>query len=222
MQYGERDGVRGKALSKPEGAFRGSLGGMKRTSRRPRRNPSPLDNPAFRRWFGTSKVVDERGEPLVVYHGTNAPAFDVFDVTRGAGFFGTGIYVTPDKRAAEDYGESVIALYAKAEKPIDLTGDADAAMSRLLQYGVEAPYKNLRTMTEYEVRARKLREDILAAGFDSALIETADGVFGWVLFHAGQVKSATDNVGTYDPDDPSILKNRRASRRPRRSSRRSR
>lgn len=32
---------------------------------------SPLSNPAFRRWFGDSKVVDASGEPLVVYHGTN-------------------------------------------------------------------------------------------------------------------------------------------------------
>jgi hypothetical protein len=31
---------------------------------------SPLDSPAFRRWFGNSVVVDANGEPLVVYHGT--------------------------------------------------------------------------------------------------------------------------------------------------------
>ena len=30
----------------------------------------PTDSPEFRRWFGDSKVVDENGEPLVVYHGT--------------------------------------------------------------------------------------------------------------------------------------------------------
>ena len=28
-----------------------------------------IDTPAFRRWFGDSKVVDENGEPLVLYHG---------------------------------------------------------------------------------------------------------------------------------------------------------
>ena len=28
------------------------------------------DSPAFQRWFGDSKVVDVRGRPLVVYHGT--------------------------------------------------------------------------------------------------------------------------------------------------------
>ncbi|MCL2282499.1 MAG: hypothetical protein FWC26_04195, partial [Fibromonadales bacterium] len=30
------------------------------------------DSPFFKRWFGDSKVVDEQGKPLVVYHGTNA------------------------------------------------------------------------------------------------------------------------------------------------------
>ena len=32
----------------------------------------------FKRWFGDSKVVDEDGKPLVVYHGTDAD-FTVFD-----------------------------------------------------------------------------------------------------------------------------------------------
>jgi hypothetical protein len=30
------------------------------------------DSPFFRDWFGESKVVDGKGEPLTVYHGTNA------------------------------------------------------------------------------------------------------------------------------------------------------
>ena len=32
----------------------------------------------FKRWFGDSKVVDRDGEPLVVYHATDAE-FTVFD-----------------------------------------------------------------------------------------------------------------------------------------------
>jgi hypothetical protein len=31
------------------------------------------DSEAFRRWFNGSKVVDERGNPLPVYHGTGRP-----------------------------------------------------------------------------------------------------------------------------------------------------
>src|SRR5690606_11764278 len=36
------------------------------------------ESPEFRRWFGNSKVVDEHGRPLVVYHGTTAE-FDAFE-----------------------------------------------------------------------------------------------------------------------------------------------
>lgn len=36
----------------------------------------------FKRWFGSSKVVDEEGNPLIVYHGTDA-AFNAFDMTKG-------------------------------------------------------------------------------------------------------------------------------------------
>jgi len=35
-------------------------------------------SPAFQRWFGGSKVVDADGKPLVVYHGTQGEAFDIF------------------------------------------------------------------------------------------------------------------------------------------------
>jgi hypothetical protein len=35
--------------------------------------------PAFKKWFGKSKVVDENGKPLVVYHGTDAKDFSVFN-----------------------------------------------------------------------------------------------------------------------------------------------
>ena len=34
---------------------------------------TPPQSPEFKRWFGNSKVVDNAGNPLVVYHGTNQP-----------------------------------------------------------------------------------------------------------------------------------------------------
>lgn len=49
--------------------------------------------PAFRRWFGDSKVVDEAGNPIVVYHGTT---FDIarmnVDRTNRDGNLGAGFY----------------------------------------------------------------------------------------------------------------------------------
>ena len=38
-----------------------------------------IDTPAFKRWFGDSKVVNEDGSPKVVYHGTDKPDFSIFD-----------------------------------------------------------------------------------------------------------------------------------------------
>ena len=66
--------------------------------------------PSFKEWFGdwekdpanASKVVDENGEPLVVYHGTNAE-FSAFDKNkRGTntdpGIYGKGFYFSKMKK----------------------------------------------------------------------------------------------------------------------------
>ena len=68
-----------------------------------------MENPKFRKWFGDSKVTDENGKPLVVYHGTHSD-INIFKRTRGAhlGFhFGdqeaanTRLEDTADKRINE-------------------------------------------------------------------------------------------------------------------------
>ena len=33
------------------------------------KKPHVTDTPEFKKWFGDSKVVDDNGKPLVVYHG---------------------------------------------------------------------------------------------------------------------------------------------------------
>jgi len=57
--------------------------------------------PKFKAWFGdwendpenASKVVDENGEPLVVYHGTKIENFNIFDLDKSKyGFFFTSSY----------------------------------------------------------------------------------------------------------------------------------
>jgi hypothetical protein len=41
-------------------------------------NEKGTDSPYFKKWFGRSKVVDENGDPLVVYHGTPYGKFNTF------------------------------------------------------------------------------------------------------------------------------------------------
>ncbi|VTX83894.1 LPD38 domain-containing protein [uncultured Aggregatibacter sp.] len=82
----------------------------------------------FKRWFGNSKVVDENGNPLVVYHGSNAN-FTIFDKSKididnlGAGFYFSSEDIAnsyANRRTQERGGkENTYAVYLKMEKPLD-------------------------------------------------------------------------------------------------------
>lgn len=68
--------------------------------------PSREEN--FKKWFGDSKVVDDEGRPLTVYHGTQGK-FDAFDPNRkgarDSGDYGKGFYFTQSKANAQMYAE---------------------------------------------------------------------------------------------------------------------
>lgn len=108
-----------------------------------------VESAAFKRWFGDSKVVDENGEPLVVYHGTNQP-IDTFDQAHGAAATGEhggaklGLFFTSNPENAGDYAENagkvlvadmvkhaaeverLRAAVVEAERRANRTGDWDA------------------------------------------------------------------------------------------------
>lgn len=89
----------------------------------------------FYKWFGDSKVVDEQGRPLVVYHGT-AKDFTEFDLSRtgestgNTGFYGAGAYFSQDgedaggyalwARRSEDDAANVISVYLALQNPLYL------------------------------------------------------------------------------------------------------
>jgi hypothetical protein len=109
----------------------------------PAKAPS-TDSAAFKRWFGDSKVVDENGEPLVVYHGTGSD-IDVFRPSEG-GSLGEGIYFTDDADAASRFAErkeegmNVLPAYIKAERILDadnITDDQLAAIKSAIPKNIE-------------------------------------------------------------------------------------
>lgn len=93
------------------------------------REQAITDTPEFKKWFGDSKVVDENGEPKIMYHGT---PFGKFSTFKGKQFF-----FSEDKNFAEYYGEDkaiaqgidngieVIPAYLKVEKPFDPQNEND-------------------------------------------------------------------------------------------------
>lgn len=52
-----------------------------------------LDNENFKKWFGASRMLDDDGQPLVLYHGTTSE-FYTFDLNKGnnESFAGLGFY----------------------------------------------------------------------------------------------------------------------------------
>ena len=76
---------------------------------------------SFKEWFGESKVVDENGEPLVVYHGTNYTISD-FNY-KDDREFNPGFFFTSDKNYAESVAEAksgniIMPVFLKITNPI--------------------------------------------------------------------------------------------------------
>ena len=100
----------------------------------------------FWRWFGDSKVVDDRGRPLVVYHGTkgDVQAFDLerAGTTTDSGGWGSGIYFAADPDYAAVYagkvdGSNIIPVYVSLKNPLIV--DARERTAAIRSIGLEVP-----------------------------------------------------------------------------------
>ena len=168
----------------------------------------------FTEWFGDSKVVDANGNPMVVYHGTGAD-FDEFDLGKATSstylrkavedhYFFTddparaGIYAEAHAGTVEGVGPSVVPVYLKIENPlIAKTSDADTGtVSGLLEDAIAQGKDGvILTWKEPSEMARKFP---MVFG-DEVVIRTTH-----IVFDSTQIKSATVNIGTFDPNDPNI------------------
>ena len=104
-----RDCGTGKGGFKPGNSCSGGGGGskeVKKWSEKKFKNPEHAKN--FQEWFGDSKAVDENGEPIVLFHGTNSQ-FKSFQVGGGnpEGDLGAGIYLT---NSVGDVGENYAGM----------------------------------------------------------------------------------------------------------------
>ena len=209
------------------------------------------DTEAFRKWFSDSKVVDENGDPLVVYHGT-ANEFEAFEDTDVAdnNAAGDGFYFTTSRTGAETYASPgkhpdvarrddeligdnprVIDAYLNIEKPFTHGQEfSQDEANRLTSYFNNLSDENFR-LREMEVSTSSLElradlrlrdrfggndefgEAIQSLGYDgyhfpnasTSFFGVEEGSQHWVAYEPNQIKS-TDNVGTFDPNDPDITK----------------
>lgn len=148
--------------------------------------PMQTDTASFKQWFGDSKVVDENGEPLVVYHGGSN--IDVFDASMTAdGVF----YFTEDRAGAREYAElrgkkGITAVYLRIEN------DGSARFKEM--------QRDRATWKGY----RDAYDRLKAEGFDGVISE-GDEI---IAFYPEQIKSAIGNNGDFDPNNPDIRRAR--------------
>ena len=167
----------------------------------------------FKRWFGdwqnhpesASKVVNADGTPKVVYHGTSERngSFTVFDESKavkrgGLGFkaLGKGNYFTATHLTGnERYGSRVIEAYLNIRNPLDVeagTTFRDTAAEIIGESAHEMSYDELQA----EMRER---------GYDGVIQRNKAGDINIaVAFDSNQIKSATENIGTFDKTNPDI------------------
>lgn len=174
----------------------------------PTESARPIDTPAFKQWFGGSKVTNPDGTPRVVYHGTSKDAdFKAFKSNQ------RGIFFTESATDASSYAESNDSMN-QSRSIIERKNRASRVMPVYLS--IQNPWvPDAAALEKYKFAKSYISAQREMAGIAQSLghdgIVFPGGV--WIAFKPEQIKSASGNVGTYDVSDPNILHSRAASER---------
>lgn len=178
---------------------------------------------AFKEWFGdwennpknASKVVDENGEPLVVYRMNTEPLIEN-KFSKGFTYFTTDLeYAKPYARGSKK--AMLYSVFLNIKNPLDY---------RLENYEDYARYAHLvKDGTKVKSEDYEIENKLVAKLQKEGKLEGYDGIVGndaknwwaegqglksisdgteYVTFNPNQIKSATDNVGTFYTNNDEI------------------
>jgi hypothetical protein len=183
----------------------------------------PTDSAAFKKWFGSSKVVDENGEPLVVSHIAKKKGITTFDPKYKTELSSMGFHFgTPEQaefrgtqydfksRSEPEVGQ----YYLSIKKPLRVSHMAsyapDHLADQMFEMGVldDDSYADIQSETGYDSveTGDRLVQILKDNGYDGLVYENEKEGTGdsYVPFDPTQIKSATGNQGTYDPENADI------------------
>ena len=157
--------------------------------------------PKFKAWFGdwendpetASKVVDENGEPLVVYHGSN-DSFNVFDKGKNRlSTYGKGLYFTNLKNEYSKKGKYLYQVFLNLKNPliIDIKNqNFEGEVYDLLKF--ERDFK-----LGAIIKNPSLRPD------DQKVYDLGERTY-YVADNSNQIKLADGSNTTFDAENPDI------------------
>lgn len=154
-----------------------------------RLNPQVLND-----WFGQSRACDPLGQPLLVYHGTNADfrRFELAGQPLAPGAL-RGFYFTPDRLAALEYGNRLIPAYLRILNPY--TGNPTAYFREA--HGIPRPGWGAGPAAwarENEVTPEAVKAFLIAQGHDGVFIPAGAAYLDmdqYVVFDADQILITT-------------------------------
>lgn len=187
------------------------------------------DTPNFKNWFGGSKVVDDAGAPLILYHGAKSGDITAFNTTGGKGkTSGTGLFLSADPTVANTYtprreGGTIYPVYVSLKNPliVDFAGKNwnqgdneavieldDGTQDTLLDY-FGAAYDETVSTDDVARLARERGHDgvIIRNVIDNGAYDVPqrDGPTDlYVAFEPTQVKSI-NNQGAFSSTNPDTL-----------------
>ena len=176
-----------------------------------------------------SKIVNEDGTPKIMYHGTKAN-FTVFDQkkAKASGLYGKGFYFTDSKSHSASYGDAM-SVYLNIRNPLSPASDTvtksqirnflsavaeneDYSIENYGTYDIEEILTKITSRDAFAViqdinataigdfvEAIKLFNSVNSTQYDGIVVPTET-----VAFYPEQIKSATDNIGTFDSKNPDI------------------
>lgn len=173
-----------------------------------------INTPEFKNWFGDSKVVDEQGKPLVVYHGSpnKFENFVIGEGKRGLAY-GKGIYFSRNKIMVETvYGNNVYSVYLNMKNPFFDNEDNKIKMKELFgKLGEE--YKEGYTISKITnknesqtYKSEEITKALQEMGYDGVIYgydnNPKHGI-EYIVFNPNQIKSVY-NRGTFSPESDNI------------------
>jgi len=139
--------------------------------------------PEFKEWFGDSKVVDDDGEPAVVYHQTTED-FDEFDVDQTS--MGVFWFTSSEDEARR--------------------GETGASRRADQEIKVKEVYLSIQNMANRDQYERLSLGQIEGDGYDGIYLEDTGT---YIVFNSNQIKSSTGNTGDFSRDSDNINKSYR-------------
>lgn len=170
---------------------------------------------SFKTWFGediptfdpdtgevlkvdtiSSKVVDENGEPLLVWHHSPSKGIYEFNVpdisTDPWEQTYTGIFFSTDKKYSRVFGDAAYPCFLSIKNPVLMESISSGSIAKF------------RSIDAFASEIEGATPSDGAIGYDAKTMSVYSTGTEYVAFHPNQIKSAIENVGSFDVEKNNI------------------